>query len=212
LGRKANETVRIKIPGLSLDRIIALVAVLPFFIPLYFAGSGMDFPMLAYGLETVVMFATMVTRRPPQRTAKQASYWLMAFVATYWLFLVSPWIDPGQLLVPKMVVNGLSLMGLVILIWARLSLGRNIGYVPAQRQIVTTGPYRYLRHPIYLGSFVTLIAIFLSIASVRNFVIIGLAILWYLIKSLMEERFLSADPRYAEYLRRVRWRWIPYVV
>jgi hypothetical protein len=46
----------------------------------------------------------------------------------------------------------------------------------------------------------------------RNVLILGLGILWFLIKSIVEENFLRADPQYAVYLRRVRARWIPFVV
>jgi protein-S-isoprenylcysteine O-methyltransferase Ste14 len=42
--------------------------------------------------------------------------------------------------------------------------------------------------------------------------ILGLGILWFLIKSIVEENFLRADPQYAAYLQRVRARWIPFVV
>jgi protein-S-isoprenylcysteine O-methyltransferase Ste14 len=47
------------------------------------------------------------------------------------------------------------------MIYARLSLGRSIGYVPADRGIITSGPYRFVRHPIYSGLFVTLFAFLL---------------------------------------------------
>jgi hypothetical protein len=46
----------------------------------------------------------------------------------------------------------------------------------------------------------------------RNVLILGLGILWFLIKSIVEENFLRADPQYAAYLQRVRARWIPFVV
>jgi protein-S-isoprenylcysteine O-methyltransferase Ste14 len=61
-------------------------------------------------------------------------------------------------IVPVNVPTVLVLVSVAIMIYARLSLGRSIGYVPADRGIVTSGPYRFVRHPIYTGLFVTLFA------------------------------------------------------
>ncbi len=46
----------------------------------------------------------------------------------------------------------LALMGLVIAIWARLALGRNWSGMVAlkdEHELVTSGPYAVIRHPIY---------------------------------------------------------------
>jgi hypothetical protein len=40
----------------------------------------------------------------------------------------------------------------------------------------------------------------------------SLAIFWLVIKSFVEEGFLRADPQYAAYLQRVRWRRVPGIV
>ena len=106
----------------------------------------------------------------------------------------------------------LSWVGLVIAVYARLSLGRNIGFVPAQRQIVTTGAYGLVRHPIYTGAFVNYIALLLARYAPATLILVALGIFWFLIKSVVEERFLRADPEYAAYMARVRQRWIPGVV
>jgi len=49
---------------------------------------------------------------------------------------------------------GLFLTGLGLALWARVDLGRNWGTPMSERvdaQLVTTGPYRYIRNPIYSG-------------------------------------------------------------
>jgi protein-S-isoprenylcysteine O-methyltransferase Ste14 len=46
------------------------------------------------------------------------------------------------------------LSGLALAVWARIYLGRNWGTPMSQKvdaELVTTGPYRYVRHPIYSG-------------------------------------------------------------
>jgi protein-S-isoprenylcysteine O-methyltransferase Ste14 len=43
-------------------------------------------------------------------------------------------------------------------------------------------------------------------------VLLGLGAFWFLIKSIIEENFLRADPQYAAYMQKVHARWIPFVV
>jgi hypothetical protein len=44
--------------------------------------------------------------------------------------------------------NAVAIGALLFSVLARLSLRRNRGFVPAQREIVTAGAYRFVRHPI----------------------------------------------------------------
>jgi len=94
-----------------------------------------------------------------------------------------------------------------------MSLGRNIGFVPAQRELVSRGPYSYMRHPVYTGGLLTTFAFLLRAYSPHNALLMGLRILWFIpTKSLVEEDFLRHDSQYAAYMQKVRARWIPYVL
>jgi protein-S-isoprenylcysteine O-methyltransferase Ste14 len=73
----------------------------------------------------------------------------------------------------------------------------------------TSSVYRLMRHPIYSGLFIGLLADCLAYYSLRNLLITGCAVFWFCIKSLVEESFLKKDHAYAAYLQRVRWRWFP---
>ena len=106
----------------------------------------------------------------------------------------------------------LVLISVAIMIWARVSLGRSIGYVPAERGIVTSGPYRFERHAIYSGLFVTMFAILLRACSPLNLLLILVIVGLFMLKSVIEERFPRDKPEYAAYMGRVRYRWIPGVV
>jgi protein-S-isoprenylcysteine O-methyltransferase Ste14 len=95
---------------------------------------------------------------------------------------------------------------------ARLSLGRSIGLVPAQRGIVTQGAYRFMRHPIYTGVYCSYAALALQNFSLRNGAIFAVGAALFMIKSFVEENFLRQDPQYASYMKSVPWRWLPYVI
>jgi protein-S-isoprenylcysteine O-methyltransferase Ste14 len=66
-----------------------------------------------------------------------------------------------------------------------------------------------VRHPIYLAGSLIFVANMLSAYSPRNLAILALAIFWFALKSVVEESFLRSDPSYADYMQRVRWRWLP---
>ncbi len=78
-------------------------------------------------------------------------------------------------------------------------------------ELVTDGPYRHARHPIYGGGILFLLgwALFSSPAALIG--VLALAILWDR-KAALEERLLAEHyAGYDEYRRRVRWRLLPFV-
>ena len=194
-----------------LDRLVAAVASLPFVYMLYYrlAYEGFDLPRVAIAINFALLIGTMVVRRPPVRVTPKPLYWVTAFVATYWGFMTLGFAERGEPIAPTLVTHGLALASLVVSASARLSLGRNIGFVPAQRELVTSYAYGVVRHPIYTGLFLSLTAFVLRAWSPTNLFLSVVPAVLFVIKSFMEERFLGEDPAYRRYMDRVRFRWIP---
>ena len=66
---------------------------------------------------------------------------------------------------------------------------------------------------MYTGVLCAHLAFVLRAYSPLNALLMGLGVFWFIpVKSLVEEDFLRADPEYAEYMQRVRARWIPFVI
>lgn len=198
-----------------LDRSIAAISCVPLVYLAYYRYEHWHhgFPLIASALNVLILVVTMIIRRPPKRITPNPWYWLLAFVATYWQILVLGLLQQGRPLVANWVTDAIAALSLVIVIWARLSLGRNIGFVPAQRDLVLSGAYAYMRHPVYTGGFLAALAFLLRAYSPQNALLLGLGVFWFIpVKSLVEEDFLRADPQYEVYMRRVRARWIPFVV
>ena len=85
--------------------------------------------------------------------------------------------------------------------------------MPAQRELVHSGAYAFMRHPIYTGVLFTHIAFVLRAFSPLNALLMGLGVFWFIpVKSLVEEDFLCADSQYAAYMQKVRARWIPFLI
>lgn len=198
-----------------LDRTIAAIACVPLVYLAYYRYEHWHhgFPLIAAALNVLILVVTMVIRRPPKRVTPNPWYWLLAFVATYWQILVLSLLQQGRPLAANWITDLIAVLGLLIVIWARVSLGRNIGFVPAQRELVSSGAYAYMRHPVYTGGLFSAIAFLLRAYSPQNALLLSLGVFWFIpIKSLVEENFLHADPRYAAYMRTVRARWIPFVI
>jgi protein-S-isoprenylcysteine O-methyltransferase Ste14 len=98
-----------------------------------------------------LIVVTTIVRRSPKRVTPNPTFWLLAFVATYWGLMILGWVQPGRPLSSIRISDALTVCGGAIVAWAQLSQGRNIAYVPAQREIVRHGAYSYMRHPIYTG-------------------------------------------------------------
>jgi protein-S-isoprenylcysteine O-methyltransferase Ste14 len=193
------------------DKTIAVIAVIPISIELYrrYTSDNLSFPRAVLGIQGFILIITMVLRRTPVKVTPNPWYWLLAFVATYGLIFVNAFAWNGRPIVPSIVTNGLAILSAAIFIYARLSLGRSIGMVPANRGIVSRGAYQYVRHPIYSGLFVAMLALVLRSYAPMTLLAVSIMVTLFMIKSIVEERFLRADPDYAAYLRRVPWRWIP---
>jgi protein-S-isoprenylcysteine O-methyltransferase Ste14 len=195
------------------DRTVAVLAVMPFVyevIRIMMRGE-MNISRASIVIQFLVIIATMVFRTPPVRVTPNPFYWLLAFAVTYYGLFVAVFAQRGTAFVPLAVSDSISILALIVGVYARLSLGRSIGFVPAQRDIITGGAYRFVRHPIYTGLILSYIGFSFRMFSLRNVtmsvIVIGLIVL----KSFIEEGFLQKAPEYANYLERVRWRWFPWL-
>lgn len=90
---------------------------------------------------------------------------------------------------------GLALFaaGLLFAIWARIHIGRNWGTPMTQKndpELVTSGPYRLVRHPIYSGILVANVG---TAAALSWFWLaaFGLAAIYFLYSATVEERFMA---------------------
>jgi protein-S-isoprenylcysteine O-methyltransferase Ste14 len=140
------------------------------------------------------------TRRKPARDYDRIGLWLGLLAAL--LPLAAPY--PRQSPWPVVVIG---LTGYAIVLWSLFTLGSHFGIAPADRGMVTSGPYRWVRHPMYLGELVLRSA--LVAPSPQVLIAAGsLAALAaiQILRSLREERILEGYPEYAN---RVGYRLIP---
>jgi protein-S-isoprenylcysteine O-methyltransferase Ste14 len=112
-------------------------------------------------------------------------------------------------LLGEAVAVSMSAVGLLVIIAGKMSLGRSFALMPANRGIVSSGLYRFVRHPIYLGYFITHVAFVAANPSMWNLTVLLMADVAQIARALCEERVLAKDAAYRDYQARVRWRLIP---
>lgn len=97
----------------------------------------------------------------------------------------------------------LGIVGAAISTWGVASLGRSFGIFVSVREIVLEGPYRHVRHPIYLGYFCIGAGLVLVNASVAIFVIVPIHVALLIYRAHLEEtRLAESNESYREYMQR----------
>ena len=96
--------------------------------------------------------------------------------------------------------------GVGVAIWARWHLGSNWSGVVTLKEgheLIRTGPYRSIRHPIYTGILLAVLGSAIALAEVRGLLAAGIAWLCFYIKARREESFLTQEfgPSFAEHQR-----------
>lgn len=86
--------------------------------------------------------------------------------------------------------NLLSIAGFLIVAFATLELGTSIGIAPANRGLVQSGIYRYIKHPMYLGYMISEVGV--TLLNPLNFVIFGISANLYYFRSKSENKILNS--------------------
>lgn len=100
----------------------------------------------------------------------------------------------------------LTAAGVAIAIWARWHLGRNWSGVVTLKEgheLIRTGPYRTIRHPIYTGILLALLGTAVALGEVRGLLAVAIAWLSFYTKARREESFLTQEfgERFGEHCR-----------
>jgi len=171
-----------------------------------FVATGRLTGLFLLASEVLVVMLTLV-----RRSAVIVDRSIRARVLTTVSMMGPPLLAPAAVmpLAPEAVTVGLSCAGLCVVIAGKITLGRSFALLPANRGVVSSGLYRIVRHPIYMGYLVTHVAFLVASPSLWNIVALLAADAALLARAVCEERTLAQDPEYREYQTRVPWRVAP---
>jgi len=133
-------------------------------------------------------------------------------VSAVGVFLIAGVLRGGSLAVHSLILAAIGALlfafGIVLAVWARLHLGRNWGMPMTQRaepELVTSGPYRFVRHPIYSGLLTAMLGTAL-VNDLLGLIVVAALVGYFYYCGVVEERNLAATfPKaYPEYRSRTK--------
>ncbi len=159
--------------------------------------------------ESYTLVLVLVARRAARRDLSIPAL-AATLYATFFVVMLQP--QGTSHLLPEWAGAGLQLASMAWQFTAKVFLGRSFGLLPAQRGLVTAGPYRIVRHPIYFGYLIGHIGFLLANFTWRNAAVLALLYAAQVVRIRREEAILAAtDAGYPGYQQRVRWRLLPFV-
>jgi protein-S-isoprenylcysteine O-methyltransferase Ste14 len=96
-------------------------------------------------------------------------------------------------------------LGVALVVWSVRAMGRSLTPMPVppeDSELVETGPYRALRHPIYVGGTLFFAGMSVALSTVGLALSAALAVLWFFKARREEQHLLGRFPEYADYRRR----------
>jgi protein-S-isoprenylcysteine O-methyltransferase Ste14 len=152
---------------------------------------------------------------------RRLRYWILLLLAFFLLTRRLRLPDPLDVrIIPatevvQWMAGTLCIAGLGFCVWARATLGRNwSGTIPLKEghELIERGPYRLVRHPIYTGMMVMILATAITFGHLGGLVSVILAFVSFWIKLGEEEKLMLQQfpDQYGSYQQRVK-RIIPFV-
>ncbi|MCW3057070.1 MAG: hypothetical protein JWO21_1039 [Solirubrobacterales bacterium] len=138
-------------------------------------------------------------RAAPRRPSRSPVAFVACAVA---MAAVIAFTEPGRS-TPEGVVLAGDLVAVGFCIWLLVSviaLGRCFGVLPEARGLVTSGPYRFVRHPVYVGEIGACAGLAVAAPTLANAAVMGALVVAQTVRMGLEERALTrAFPEYAQY-------------
>jgi len=185
--------------------------------------------IIFYAVAMTVAITWMKKKAPAllkerMKRKKDAKKWDKIFMSFYSIFLIAMLILPGLDAVRfrwsyvPLIVKILAFIGYFpgfwLIFWAMRENAFLSDVVRIQEErghtVCTTGPYKYVRHPMYVGVLLTMMCFPFSLGSLYTLIPAVIIMVLFFIRTALEDKTLLTElPGYREYAQKVRYRLIP---
>ncbi len=172
-------------------------------------AAGLIHHLLMVCFYSLIVFLYFLRSRA-KSTSRSSVTNFIAIVATFipftLPFLSGPALNSLEIL---HVANVIIIIGIVLSIYALGSLGKSFSIIPQARRLIKTGPYRVVRHPLYVGELIGVFGLALEGLTTLKIAIFLLLVVLQVYRALQEEKLLAdVFPEYKEYSSKTA-RFIP---
>jgi protein-S-isoprenylcysteine O-methyltransferase Ste14 len=213
-------------PALQQSRLYDLLMRVPllgyaiFFATLQMAGLARYLheadaarPLAVYAIGMVMRLSTItfllllaaatILRARPRGKARGLEPRISALIGAFLVYAIPLFPRRELSLTAEMVSTLLVLFGSAAAIYTLLRLGRSFSMMSEARRLVTSGPYRFVRHPLYLAEELAIIGISMQFFSLSTAFVLAVQIAFQLRRMRNEEAVLAESfPEYAAYRQR----------
>jgi protein-S-isoprenylcysteine O-methyltransferase Ste14 len=145
-----------------------------------------------------------VTRLPPRDAAEGVMPRIISIAGTFIMMTLTVLPSAQIGLTLQLIATALIAVGFALSILCIYRLGRSFSIMAVARKLVTTGAYRYVRHPLYAAELIAIVGVVLANLS---WAAVAIGVLWLALqikRAQNEEAILRKTfPEYAEYAARV---------
>jgi protein-S-isoprenylcysteine O-methyltransferase Ste14 len=170
--------------------------------PLAVYGIGMAMRLSTIAFLLLLAAATILRARPTGK-ARGLEPRISALIGGFLVYAIPLFPRRELPVTAEMVSTLLVLFGSAAAVYTLLQLGRSFSLMAEARRLVTSGPYRLVRHPLYVAEELAVIGISMQFFSLSSAFVLAVQIAFQLRRMHNEEAILAESfPEYAAYRQR----------
>jgi len=170
--------------------------------------ESFEFTELLWLVYNVIITLLFLIRVRPSVVSMNLIHWVVALITSFSGFIFSrQGTNNGPIL--SIAADSLIVFAIVLGIVTALIIGRSYDFLPALRDVKTGYVYEIVRHPMYLSSIIIKLGYVLKNPSIYNICLLIVITALYNKRAKYEEDIMSHCDSYVNYLRQVKYRFIP---
>ncbi len=177
----------------------------------YHLKGTLGYVEISFTIQSLMVAIIFLIRKPHQMVHKNLLHQAVAVIAFCCgaAFMGQPGTgDPLAEHISQVVILCANVLGVASL----LNLGRSFGILIAFRKVKSRGLYGIIRHPMYATDILLRMGFLINHFNLFTLIVFIASTVCYVYRAILEEQFLMHQPEYREYMHRVKYRFVPFVL